>query len=245
MKQFCLFLFAIALFSVDISAQESVALLKTGAHKYTTTMNQGGREMVFDVERSVMEEDGQLVIIDKTATPFGNSENVSRINLEDNLTVSQSSTGFMTSSIDYTGEKITGETADMRGTKTPIDVEKDGIVYGGGSAIEPVLAALPMEIGYETDMKTFSTFQMNVTDMKVKVAAQEEITVAGGTFDAYRLDISVPDFEDYQQSIWVTVAEPRMMLKTTLELPQMQMATEYAGEGKTKEKKKKKDKKKN
>ncbi|MEM1327654.1 MAG: hypothetical protein AAGI23_16955 [Bacteroidota bacterium] len=242
MKQFFLSAFVLLICSMTLTAQEDAAVIQTGAQKYTTTMNQGGQEMVFDVERSITVEDGVLVIVDKTATPFGNSENISRVNIEDNMTISQASTGFMTSSIDYSGEKITGETADMRGTKTPIDVEKGGVVYGGGSAVEPVLAALPMEIGAETDMKTFSVFQMNVTDMKVKVAAQEEVTVAGGTFDAYRLDISIPEFEDYRQSVWVTTAEPRMMVKTTMKLPQMEMATEYAGEGKVKKKKEKKKK---
>lgn len=222
-------------------AQEASGKVAIGEYKYTTMMKGGAQEMEFDINRTVKEEDGKIIIMDNTSTPFGSSENISTVDAKTLMTISQSSTGFMTSNIDYTAEKITGETADFRGNKTPIDIDVEGTVYGGGSAVEPVLANMNMEVGHKEKMKTFVVFQMQVTEMDVEVAAKETVEVPGGTFEAYRLDFSIPDFADYSQSTWVSAEEPRMMLKSVVNAPQMgTMTTVYAGKKGEKKKKKKK-----
>ncbi|MEM8523191.1 MAG: hypothetical protein AAGG68_01045 [Bacteroidota bacterium] len=221
--------------------QEAASKVALGEYKYTMKMSGGAQEMELDIQRTVKEEDGKIIIIDNTSTPYGSNENISTIDAESLMTISQSSTGFMTSNIDYTAEKITGETADFRGNKTPIDLDVEGTVYGGGSAIEPVLANMTLEIGHQEKMKTFVVFQMQVTEMDVEVAAKETLEVPGGTFEAYRLDFSIPDFADFTQSTWVSANEPRMVLKSVVNAPQMgQMTTVYAGKKGEKKKKKKK-----
>lgn len=246
MNKLSFWLFTLVLSSSPfwLTAQQKKADIKTSDLIYTTTMNRGGQDMEFDVERSITEEGDVIVIVDKTSTPFGNSESTSRINKSDYKTISQSSSGFGTSNIDYSGDKIVGDVADFSGTKTPIDIEKEGNVYGGGSAMEPVLASLPMEIGQTTAMKTFNTFQMEVIEMNVKVVAKESIETKAGTFEVYRLDITLPSTDDFKQSVWLTTDTPRMMIKSVMTIPQMgDMVTEFAGE--KEDKKKKKDKKKN
>lgn len=225
-------------------AQQQRVDIKTGNLVYTTTMNRGGQDMEFDVERSITEEGDVIVIVDKTSTPFGNSENTSRINKADYMTISQSSSGFGTSNIDYSDNKIVGDIADFSGTKTPIDIEKDGEVYGGGNAMEPILASLPMEVGHQTSMKIFNTFQMEVIDMEVEVAAKESIETKAGTFEVYRLDITLPSTDEFKQSVWLTADLPRMMVKNVMTIPQMgDMVTEFVGEKEEKKKKKGKKKK--
>lgn len=227
----------------SVFAQEASGKVALGEYKYTMMMKGGAQEMEFDIDRTVKEEDGKIIIIDNTATPFGSSENISTVDAKSLMTISQSSTGFMTSNIDYEEGKISGETADMRGNKTPIDLKTEGTVYGGGSAIEPVLANLPMEIGHKQKMKTFVVFQMKVTEMDLEVAAKETVEVPGGTFEAYRLDFTIPAFADFTQSTWVSAEEPRMVLKSVVNAPQMgEMTTVYAGKkGEKKKKKKKKE----
>lgn len=250
LKQTLILLFGILLLTVSATAQDKVveaivpvSTPTVGEFKYTTKMNMGGQDMEFDVERTIKEEDGKIVITDNTSTPFGAMENTSVLEKESLLTISQSSTGMMTSNIDFSGEKILGETADFRGNKTPVDVEKKGvIVYGSGSAGEAILAGLPLEIGYKTSMYTFVPQQMEVVEMQVEVVEKESIEVAGGIFEAYRLDIVLPEMEGFQQSVWIPIEAPRMVVKSVMNIPNMgEMVTEYAGEKGAKKKKKKKN----
>lgn len=228
---------------ISAFAQETSGKVALGEYKYTMKMTGGAQEMELDIQRTVKEEDGKIIIIDNTSTPFGSSENISTVDAESLMTISQSSTGFMTSDIKYGEGKILGETADFRGNKTPIDIDTEGTVYGGGSAVEPVLANMPLEVGHKEKMKTFVVFQMKVTEMDVEVAAKETVEVPGGTFEAYRMDFSIPDFADFTQSTWVSADEPRMVLKSVVNAPQMgTMTTVYAGKkGEKKKKKKKKE----
>ncbi|MEL6942362.1 MAG: hypothetical protein AAFO82_06810 [Bacteroidota bacterium] len=224
-------------------AQEATSKVALGEYKYTMTMQGRGQEMEFDINRTVKEEDGKIIIIDNTATPFGSSENISTVDGESLMTISQSATGFMTSNINYTAEKISGETADYQGNKTPIDIDIKERVHADGSGIEPWLVNLPLEIGYKEKIKIYNPFQMNVIEKEYEVTALEEVEVPGGTFQAYKVDISIPDFADYTQSTWVSTEMPRMVLKSVINAPQMgEMVTVYAGKkGEKKKKKKKKE----
>ncbi|MEM0991670.1 MAG: DUF3108 domain-containing protein [Bacteroidota bacterium] len=211
------------------------------AYIYTTNMKINGQDMAFDVVRSYETEDGNLIITDKTATPFGNSENISVVDAEDFRTISQSSTGFMTTNFDFTEDKIVGESADFRGNKTPVNLETEGVVYGGGSAMEMYLKNLPLEVGYETTISTFNPFEMNVVEMQLEVTEDENVEVPAGNFEVFRLDLTVEDKEDFQQSIWMTADEPHMMVKSVMSGQQFgEITTVYAGTKEKKEKKKKK-----
>ncbi|NJK83943.1 MAG: DUF3108 domain-containing protein [Saprospiraceae bacterium] len=180
-------------------------------------LNMGGQEMSFDVERTVKVEGDKVTVTDKTATPMGTSETIVALAKATLKTLSTESSGFMTSRLTFTDEKITGETSDFRGNKKPIDLDVTGEVYGNPDFMLPFL---DLKEGYAATIKTYNPQVGKIVDMTIKVEGIEKVKVGAGEFDAFKVMMAYPDMAEVKIATWVKMEAPRYAVKSDVAMPQ-------------------------
>ena len=135
------------------------------------------------------------------------------------LSVSQSTTaGGVTynSDLKLEGGKITGTAAlppQAGGNKTFDLPVPAGTLLPGED--EFALAVLPLEVGRTITLPGFSVQSGSVVNTSFKIAAEEKVTVAGGTFDAYRVEAT----GEVARTIWLRKELPHVQLKSELTMP--------------------------
>ncbi len=80
------------------------------------------------------------------------------------------------------------------------------------------MASLPLTDGYTAAFRNFDVQRQKVKLMQLKVVGSEKVTIAGGTFEAFRLELT-SDGSD-KTTIWVS-KENRKVLKALATLPEM------------------------
>lgn len=78
------------------------------------------------------------------------------------------------------------------------------------NALATLVAALPLRAGASFTVPVFASGKGEVTPQRVVVAAQEEITVPAGTFQAFRLEVTGGAFP---MTMWVSATAPYRTLK--------------------------------
>jgi len=206
-----------------------------GIYLYNMKMNMQGQDMEFVIEREVKEEGENILLNDKTATPFGTSESVTIVKKGTLLPISMESTGFAGMKLNYGEDKITGEVSNMQGNKSPIDVAKTGPVYN-----ETVIVSyLPLAEGYTTSFQAFNTWVRKVVIMDLKVVGKEKIEVAAGTFDTYKVELTSAALGTLVINNWVSTTDPKMVVKSETNIPQGgKIILEYTGVKEAKKEKK-------
>ena len=208
---------------------------ESGVFLYNMQMNMQGQDMEFTIEREVKEEGENMVFNDKTATPFGASESITIVKKGSLLPVSMESTGFSAMKLTYGEDKITGEASNMQGNKSPIEVAKKGPVYSE----TVIVPCLPLTEGYSTSFQAFNPFVRKVVTMDLKVVGKEKVEVAGGAFDTYKVELTSAALGDLVVNNWVSLANPRMVVKSETILPQGgKVVLEYTGVKENKKEKK-------
>jgi hypothetical protein len=223
------FIAILTFLSLNISAQDvltPIASPQNGKFTYTMMINMGGQEMSFDVERTVKMDGEKVMITDKTATPMGSSETIVTLAKGTLKTISSESSGFMTSRLEFTDKKITGETSDFRGNKKPIDLNVVGEVYGNPDFMLPFL---DLKEGYTANIKTYNAQIGKIVDMTITVEGVEKVKVGAGEFDAFKVMMSYPDMKEVNLTTWVKTDAPRYAIKSNIAMPQGgKMVTELA-----------------
>ena len=66
------------------------------------------------------------------------------------------------------------------------------------------IAALPLAPGYTLGFRNFDVQKQKPQMKLLKVVGAESITVPGGTFDTYKVEISSADNEDNKTTVWIS-----------------------------------------
>ena len=117
--------------------------------------------------------------------------------------------------LDYTDEAITGEMG-MSGATQPINIKLDSPTAGH---IESALAAMPLAVGFETQLRSFQPAMATVQVVHATVTAEETVETPAGTFDAFVVEFRGDDGS--AGNVWVTRAKPHRTVKTDLTQPAM------------------------
>lgn len=214
------FISMLTFLSFTVCAQDAltpIASPEDGKFTYTMMLNMGGQEMSFNVERTVKVAGEKVMITDKTATPMGTSETIVALAKGTLKTISNESSGFMTSRLEFSDKKITGETSDFTGNKKPINLDLTGEVYGNPDLMLPFL---DLKEGYKASIKTYNAQIGKVVDMSIAVEGIEKVKVGAGEFDAFKVIMSYPDMKEVQVATWVKTEAPRYAVKTDIAMPQ-------------------------
>ena len=117
--------------------------------------------------------------------------------------------------LDYTDDAITGEMG-MSGTMQPINIKLESPTAGH---IESALAAMPLAVGFETQLRSFQPAMATVQVVHATVTAEETVETQAGTFDAFVVEFRGDDGS--AGNVWVTRAKPHRTVKTDLTQPAM------------------------
>jgi hypothetical protein len=127
--------------------------------------------------------------------------------------------GPVTIELAFTGGKATGTMA-MGAEPKPVSVDLGGALFADGSAAEPSVACLPLAEGFQATFRNFDVQKQKPELKQVKVTGAEEVKVAAGTFQAWKIELASAEGEPGATTLWVDKAT-RKVVKTSTTLPQM------------------------
>ncbi len=212
---------------VDASAvtvPKVVAPLTAGTFKYVAKLQMGPQAMNLNLTTEVKQADGAWLITDTMSTPMGDAVDATTLDKDTMVFVKrQVKQGPMSVNIDAKGNKVTG-TLSMSGKDKPIDVDVEGPLFAEGAGAANVIAALPLAEGYTATFRNFDMQKMKPKLMQLKVVGAESVTVAAGTFDAYKVEVTSAEGGAEKITMWIA-KDARKPVKIAAVMPQMGGAT--------------------
>ena len=206
----------------DLPAAEfDGTMLEPATLTYDVTMQAGGQTMTMTttVERTrAMHNDEDVWQIATTVdAPMGTSTDTILVRADDLRPVHRRmQQGPARITLDYGETRIGGEISVPGQRKTPITVPIGEPVVGH---LETELESMPLEVGFETQLRAFQPATGSVQLVQLAVAATESVETGAGTFDVYRVDLSGDDGSSMRA--WVTHTKPHRTVKTELTQPAM------------------------
>jgi hypothetical protein len=117
--------------------------------------------------------------------------------------------------------KASGKMIGM-GPERAIDLNLGGALFADAGDMFLTLATLPLKEGYTASYRNMDTQKMKVKLMELKVTGSEKVTVAAGSFDTYKLEVTSDTGDKF--TAWVDKAT-RKPVKMDQVLPSMGGAT--------------------
>jgi hypothetical protein len=109
----------------------------------------------------------------------------------------------------------------MAGQEMPVDTDLLAPTFGGGTAQELALEALPLASGYTTTVRFFDLITQKSRPMLVEVTGIEDVTVPAGSFEAFKVELKPLDGEPGGGTLFVSEKDPRCIVRSTMQLPAM------------------------
>jgi hypothetical protein len=125
--------------------------------------------------------------------------------------------------LDFKDGKATG-TMTQGGQSKPISAEVGGPLFADGGGAFDVLARLPLAANYTTTFRNFDVQKQKPMIRQLKVVGVESVTVAAGTFEAYKIESVAAEDEADKQTIWIAKDSHRV-LKISATIPSLGGAT--------------------
>jgi hypothetical protein len=119
----------------------------------------------------------------------------------------------------FAGGKATGTMA-MGAEPKPISVDLGGPLFADGNAAHVSIACLPLAEGFQTTYRNFDVQKQKPALNLAKVTGAEEVKVAAGTFQAWKIELTSAAGEPGSTTLWIDKAT-RKVVKTSATLPQM------------------------
>jgi zinc protease len=171
-----------------------------------------------DVTTTLTREGDLWLAKEDMTSPMMSQTSEMRLTAADLTSVSVSQTmsagaATFTSELKLAGGKITGTAAlppQMGGNKSYDTAVPPGTMLPG--AAEFALMVLPLEGGRTITLPSFNLLTGAVDNSQYKITGPETVTVAAGTFEAYKVEIG----GDQPRTIWVRKDLPHIAVKTEM-----------------------------
>jgi dienelactone hydrolase len=193
--------------------------LQAGTANYKGSLALGERSIPVTVSREIKEEGGAWIATE-TAMIGGQ-------NIKDEAVIEKGTLLLMRRAIkqgpveinmEVKGNTVTG-TMGMGGQPKPINVDAGGKLFADGAGANDVIAALPLAEGYTTTFRNLDVNKQKPSLKQLKVVGVESVTVAAGTFDAYKIELTSAEGEPGKTTLWVA-KDSRKVVKISAVLPQ-------------------------
>ncbi len=113
------------------------------------------------------------------------------------------------------GDQIKGTVdANVRGKNTFIKMDTTADFNIARGFLVALLPTLEIEIGKEVELELFNPIQAYSFPIKLKIAGEEKISVKGGTFDTYRIEMPRTGDKGISNNFYVTKERPFRIVKT-------------------------------
>lgn len=191
--------------------------LTEGSLNYTATIAMGAQKMEMASTVEVKKVDGGWAVTDTMTTPMGAIVDATTL-ADGTLYVKSRSVKQGPVAIDYAldGTKLSGKMA-MNGNERPLAAELTGPLFAD-TATHVMIATLPLADGYETVFHNFDVQKGKQKVVALKVDGSESVTVAAGTFDAWKVTAKPED--GAETTFWVDKKSNRAV-KVASTMPQM------------------------
>jgi dipeptidyl aminopeptidase/acylaminoacyl peptidase len=199
-------------------------LIKEGTRQYAVTMTMRGQQMTMTINRTVVKTTvgGKNVvrIVDNTTGAMGSG--VDTVDY-DALTLlplrQQVQQGPAVIAFTFTDKSVTGS-MQAGGQTMPINATLDSPTMPSSSSSGVIFATLPLAEGYQTTVSTFDVMSAQAKKYTLKVLAKEKVTIAKGTYDAFKVEMSPVEGEGMKSVSWVNSSD-RVTVKSETTMPAM------------------------
>jgi dienelactone hydrolase len=198
---------------VSASAPKPISDLAAGIFNYKAGIALGGQTIPLTV-RTEIKDNGDWLVTETATTPQGDIVDISTIEKGTLLLKHRSlKQGPIEIDLDFKDGKARG-TTNMNGQSRPVAVDLGGALFGDGPGAYDAIARLPLAEGYSTGFRNFDVQKQKVQLKQLKVVGAESVTVPGGTFDAYKVEITSADNEGDKTTVWIA-KDSRKVVKIT------------------------------
>jgi dipeptidyl aminopeptidase/acylaminoacyl peptidase len=199
--------------------------LKPSKMKYKGNAAVRGQEIAMDVAVACAgaKRGGQDVwrIISEQSSPMGAAIDTFDVDVKTLKPVYRGvKQGGVTVKVNYTDTAIKGA-INMPGREMPLDTKLEAPVFGSDTALDVVVASLPLAPGYMTTLRTFDILSQAVKVMSVEVVGVEKVTVPAGTFNAFKVELKNLDGEAGGGTVYIDKGAGHKLVRSVMELPPM------------------------
>ncbi|HYN42386.1 MAG TPA: S9 family peptidase [Thermoanaerobaculia bacterium] len=203
-----------------VGAPKPVADLAAGTSSYAGTIAAGPQTMQISSTRVVKEDGNAWVVTETMKMPMGEAVDTMTVEKGTLVPVKRSiKQGPVTIELSFAGGKATGTMA-MGAEPKPVSVDLGGPLFADGNTAHVSIAALPLAEGFQTTFRNFDVQKQKPALKQAKVTGAEEVKVAAGTFQAWKVELTSAEGEPGATTLWVDKAT-RKVVKTSTTLPQM------------------------
>ncbi len=157
-------------------------------------------------------------IVESASGPMGSIADTTDLDAKTLLPMRRSaSQGGGTLSLVFTAESVKGTLAGG-GMEMPVNIKLDKPVLTDGAGSELAISTLPLAEGYSGTLFAVDIMKGSSKEMTLKVAGVEKVTVAGGTFDAYKVEVSSVDGSGTGVTMWFN-KDNRQTVRVETKLP--------------------------
>lgn len=172
------------------------SVLTAGELGYETTIEAGGRTIDLTASR-VLEEasrGGRRMwrLIETTETPRGTSVDTLEMDRGTLRPIRRSAGGAGRMQVHYRPDSIFG-TLGAGGRRVGLALDEP--VYASGPGLELVVAALPLEPGYEIDLRSAVLQRGEVRVFTLRVTGTREVTVPAGSYETFEVQLEPAERE--------------------------------------------------
>jgi len=203
-----------------VGAPKPVADLAAGTYAYAGTITAGPQTMQISSTRVVKEEGSTWVVTDTARMPMGEAMDTTTVEKGTLVPVKRViRQGPVSIDLAFAGSKATGTMA-MGAEPKAISVDLGGPLFADGNAAHISIACLPLAEGFQTTYRNFDVQKQKPALNQAKVTGSEEVKVAAGTFQAWKVELTSAAGEPGSTTLWIDKAT-RKVVKTSATLPQM------------------------
>jgi len=189
---------------------------------YSTKMSMMGRDITLTTTRSVAKaiHEGTAVwrIIDQTTGPMGSGGDTLDVDAKTLIPVRRAVTQGMGSvSLNFKADVVEG-TISGPGMSMPVNIKLTQPVLTDGAGAEVAVSSLPLKEGYTTTIYTLDIMGGKAKTYALRVTGSEKVTVAAGTFDAFRVELNPQEGESGGMVAWIG-KDNRRTVKIETKLP--------------------------
>ncbi|MBI3210867.1 MAG: prolyl oligopeptidase family serine peptidase [Candidatus Solibacter usitatus] len=196
--------------------------LSAGVYSFVANISLGAQKISMKQTTEIKEDGGNWSITEKTSSQMGESVDTALLDrnslAQRKRTIKQGPAAIEMTSTD---SKISGSFA-MGGAPKTFEEETGGPLFSE-TGIGFILGALPLTDDYEAIFRGFDAMKMKPKVTQLKVAGSEKVTVAAGTFDAFKVEANAEDGSS-SATYWIDKAT-RKPVKMSSVLAQMGGAT--------------------
>jgi dipeptidyl aminopeptidase/acylaminoacyl peptidase len=193
-----------------------VAGLRPGSYSFRSTITMGTESVKLDSRTEIKEQGQTFVITETSKTPMGDAVDTAVLDRPSLTLIKRSARqGPAKIEIQFTGAKATG-TIEMQGKQQPVSADLGGPLFADAAGRAFSLAALPLREGYTTTFRNFDIMRQKPLVFALKVVGSEKVTVAAGTFTAFKLEISSAEGDAHRMTVWIAkdTRQPVKMVAT-------------------------------